>query len=263
MRTFPAGPSPLQITTELLTELGLLFNSPAGGKLPNGNLDTGWNCYAKAFVTVFLARLQGIAADYCEGRAYAVSRRPETGPDYAIEPHAWAGLREGWVIDLAGADVHDHTHYTVGHRRLPGMASPTLVSVENMPDLLRLMAARPKLATGNYVIFMEESRRPFSFFDLRTPQRRIKSLPTRQLLERFGPKSDILSKAILHLHRLRRGERPPLTARDQASAWQELAAWTVNATRELEVVWRLAWLGRASPHGPSVQVPPWTDFLVE
>jgi hypothetical protein len=252
----------VKISPPLLRDFGLLFDTPAGARLPNGHLDTGWNCHAKAYVTVYLARLQGIAADYCEGRAYAVARSGNVAPAFLIDPHGWAGVDRG-VVDLSGRELFGHRHYTVGHDKMSGMVSPRVGHVRDAADFSRLRATRARLAPGNYLFFFEHHRRAFDFYSLHHGVNQLNSKPSRQLLSGFRNGDQVLAKAILHLHRITRGERHVLHAATQLDAWTEVARMEGDAMAELEVIWQLAWRGRTVPVRAELPTagPHWTEYL--
>ncbi len=232
MRKTPAESTRFVITSAVLADLGLLFDNPAGGRLANGFIDAGHNCYAKGMVTTYLARLQGLAADLHEGRAIMVWAAGERSQATQVEPHAWAALRSGEVIDLSLGRFAGQRRFTTGHRALPGIGPMAARVTTQARDFARFFCFFPSLAPGGYLFFHSLRRRPFYFDDLRATPVPVNSAPTRAWLDHFGHAT--FAKAVLHLHQLIGGRRLPLATTDQATAWAMLAGWKIDAAGELE-----------------------------
>src|SRR5207247_4101278 len=84
--------------SEFLEELHHLFGSPPD-QLPNGKRDHGFNCYAKAFVVMYLCRLRGMAVDVCLGDLFIMQKGIPEKYAAVVEPHAWVGSPKHRVID--------------------------------------------------------------------------------------------------------------------------------------------------------------------
>jgi len=96
--------SPKQVVDEmnfLLPQMALLFNGPRGARLSNGNVDIGFNCMAKAYVTMYLARLRGLPVDHCIGEVIVVEKWPNRHFAQRINPHGWVAAPSVNVIDLS------------------------------------------------------------------------------------------------------------------------------------------------------------------
>lgn len=234
----------LSITPSLLNELSLLFESAKGGPLPYAATDAGFNCYAKSFVTCYLARLQGIAADHCEGNAFLALRRSD-GPatlTCEIEPHAWAGSQWGLVFDLSINHFLNREYLAAGTTPLAGVDSAATHITSNVHEFEQWCAAAGELAQGSHVFLHLKKWVKFRFGDLQLNARRVKSPPTQAIVARY-PGNNVLAKSILHLHWLVAGRRDPLRAADQDAAWDSLAAWSVDPLSELRAEWHAAWHG--------------------
>ncbi len=230
----------LQLTPGLFAGLRLLFEHPAGGTLPNGNVDLGYNCFAKGFVTAWLARLQGIAADHYAGRALVAWVRPQPSTGHRIDPHAWAGVWPGTVLDLSITNLDGREFYSAGHEPVPGIVPVSAHAVGNSERFEELHKSPPPLPLGAHVFYHATLFAPFDFSAARIGPERLNSPPTKEIAARY-PGNPVVAKAILHLHRVALGEHPPLTARSQEEAWEMLARWNVNVVPELDAILRQAW----------------------
>ncbi|MEO5960883.1 MAG: hypothetical protein ABIZ49_12590 [Opitutaceae bacterium] len=230
----------LRIVPSLLEEMQLLFEAPSEAPLPNGNVDAGFNCYAKAFTTVYLARLQGIAADHCAGRALLVWVQETGRLAGTIEPHAWAGVRSGGAIDLSINNFRGAKFFSVGHVPVAEALTVTTQSTFDAREFEHLKASSSALPVGAYLFYHSQARRFFNFSRLREPMFLLNSPPTLALMERHG-KNAVLAKALLHLHWLLTGQRQPMEVSDQNEAWSTLASWRIDAFKELKAEWRAAW----------------------
>lgn len=237
MRSPPVEPpSPFFITSALLAEIGLLFDNRSGGTLPNGYIDAGYNCYAKAFVTSYLARLQGLEADLHEGRGLMVLARGENSLASRVDPHAWATLRSNGVIDLSIGNFGGRRHFTCGHRPLKDAAPVRARLANSAQEFERFFCFLPSLPRGGYLFLHSRRRRPFRFADIREVMPPINSPPTRAFVDRYLG-TPVIAKAVLHLHHVIGGRRATLPVRNQDEAWARLAAWPVDALGELERTW--------------------------
>lgn len=226
----------LRITAGALEDLRLLFENTRGGILPNGKIDAGFNCYAKAFVTVYLARLQGLAADHCAGRAFLAWAQPGRTIAGIIEPHAWAGLRSGVAIDLSINRFEGANFVTTGHVPVQGEPGVSARTAANVREFAAMQAQLPHLPPGVHVCYYAQRSLRFRFDELRRAGKLINSPPTRAIAARYG-KNDVLAKAVLHLHGVALGERGRLAASSQADAWDELARWEIDAMKKLRSLW--------------------------
>lgn len=217
----------------MLQELGLLFESERGGTLPNGLSDSGFNCTAKAFATMYLARLQGIEADFCQGAAVLGIKRPGSPYTCLVEPHAWVVARTKFVIDLSINHFEGIEYATVGHRPIPGVEPVGLRVAKQEADLGPWLSELPTMAGDVQLIYLGNVSRVFRLQDIALGADVLISPPTRAILFGF-PTTDVLAKAILHLHQVLTGERLPLIGATQIEAWRALAAWNVDAMGELQ-----------------------------
>ncbi|MBI4622854.1 MAG: hypothetical protein HY736_06465 [Verrucomicrobia bacterium] len=233
----------LHISTALLDELSLLFENAKGGPLPYEATDAGFNCYAKAFVTCYLARLQGIAADHCDGRAFLVLKRPENLLTCEIEPHAWSGSRWGEAFDLSINHFVGQNYITAGHVPLAGVKPVVTHVTADARQYARWCTSGGELPDGSHLILHLMRWERFRFGDLQRGAQRVKSPPTQAIAARYK-NNNVLAKAILHLHWLVGGRCEPLRSRTQDAAWDYLAAWQVEPVRELRAAWHAAWHGR-------------------
>jgi len=217
----------------LLPQLGLLFDSRRGQKLPNGYRDSGFNCHAKAFVATYLARLRGLAVDTCHGEAVIVEKWPGRYYTYRVNPHAWAGSPLVKVIDLS---IRDFEHRKV----LPVINTtaydwnPWRVAVTaSAAEYQRFGTNCPRISDGAHLLYWIQEIRAFKFEELNLGGMAVYSDPTRAIAARY-PGNNVIAKAILHLHRVADGERLPLIAETQKPAWDELARWQIDAMSELK-----------------------------
>lgn len=222
----------LQINRRMLEELRLLFDNRRGGKLPNGLVDFGFNCYAKAFVTVFLARMQGIEAQACAGKAFLAWIRPKPSRAYLIQPHAWTRAITGAIIDLSINQVEGRDFFTSGHEVIDGLQPVNAQPVSQL-EFDRLVSSPPRLPMGSHVFYHAERLNGLSFEVLGKAAAHINSPPTREIAGRY-PRNNVIAKAVLHLHGLVAGDREPLQAFNQDDAWAQLARWDVDAMNEIE-----------------------------
>jgi hypothetical protein len=234
----------LRITPSLLEETRLLFEAPSHRPLENGNRDAGFNCFAKAFATAYLARLQGIAADHCAGRAFLGWVRESERIACTIEPHGWAGVRSGGAIDLSINNYRGAKFFSVGHVPVPEALNVTTGTTFDAREFEHLKASIASLPVGAYLFYHVQARKFFNFSRLKQPMFLLNSPPTLALMDRHG-KDTALPKALLHLHRLVTGLRKPLETANQDEAWRLLADWRIDAFRELKAEWRSAWRDRA------------------
>ena len=247
----------LHITPALLDELSLLFENAKGGPLPCEATDAGFNCYAKAFVTCYLARLQGIAAEHCDGKAFLVLEREGVSLTCEIEPHAWAGSRWGVVFDLSINHVFGRNHITAGHAQLPAVDTVVTHVTTDVRQFERWCAPVRELTDGDHLCLHLMRCEKFRFGDLQRGAQRVKSPPTQAIAARYKD-NNVLAKAILHLHWLVSGRCEPLRSRTQDAAWDYLAAWQVEPVSELKTEWHAAWHGRgwrAPGTGTSEAIP--------
>jgi hypothetical protein len=226
----------LRITAGALEDLRLLFENTRGGVLPNGKIDAGFNCYAKAFVTVYLARLQGLPADHCAGRAFLVWAQPGRTIAGIIEPHAWAGLRSGASIDLSINRFEGANFLTTGHAPLSGEPVVLVRTTSNAQEFSAMQAELSQLPLGVHLRYHVKGSVRFRFDELRRAGKTINSPPTRAIAARYG-RNDVVAKAVLHLHWVATGERDRLSAASQDDAREALARWDIDAMKTVRSLW--------------------------
>lgn len=226
----------LYINHLLLPELRLLFEAHRGNTLANGNADAGFNCYAKAFVSVYLARLQGLPASLCEGRALLAWVRPQPCMAYRIDPHAWAGLPGGRVLDLSINHFDGRKYFTTGHCAIHEAEPIAALATSEALRFDTVMNQARALPFGVHLFYHLVREYPFEFERLQIGAEAVNSPPTRALAANRGA-ANLLARAILHLHGLLTDKRAPLPTAVQAEAWEMLAAWDVDAVAELKTEW--------------------------
>jgi hypothetical protein len=222
----------LRINISVLEDLHLLFANPPGKILSNGLPDLGLNCYAKAYITTFLARLQGIELDFITGRALYVPSTTEPFP-FLIDPHAWAGTRDGLVVDLSIHQLNGWSRVAAGCYAAAGTSNPVVLFTARPDQFDELLKGCPRLPPGLHVFYHGRVLEKFSFETLHRIGQTINSPHGRRIAARH-PGNNVFAKAILHLHGLVTGTREPLAGdRTQEEAWDRLAEWDVDAVSEL------------------------------
>jgi len=222
----------LQINIGLLDDLHLLFANPPGKILANGLPDLGLNCYAKAFVTTFLARLQGIPADFVAGRVLYTPVTTQPFP-FLIDPHAWTGTRDGLVIDLSIHELNGWRRVAAGCVPMAGASSPAVRFTAKPEEFEALLASSPQLPRGLHIFYQGQALERFAFKLIHRIGETINSPHGRRIAARY-PGNNVIAKAILHLHGLIEGTRESFEGYTQENAWDRLAAWPVDAVAELE-----------------------------
>ena len=219
----------------LLPELGRLFNNRRGPELPNGHADLGFNCRAKAFVAMYLARLRGLPVDICRGELLVAEKGADRYYSYHIAPHAWVGSPTASVIDLSMRDFQDRKFLPViGGNALDQTPWHVAVTAEAM-KFQEFGRDCPRLADGAHMLYWMNEIRVFRFEELAMGGRAVTSEATREIAARY-PGNNVIAKAILHLHTVAKGTRFSLVAETQKKAWDELARWQIDAVDALKTL---------------------------
>jgi len=216
----------------VIDDLHLLFANPPGKLLANGVPDLGLNCYAKAFVTTFLARLQGIPADFVMGRVLYAPVTTQPFP-FLIDPHAWTGTRDGLVIDLSIHELNGWGRVAAGCVPVAGVSSPTVNFTVGADKFKSLLTNFPRLPLGLHIFYQGTMLERFAFKVIHRIGETINSPHGRRIAARY-PGDNVIAKAILHLHGLVEGTRDSFEGCTQENAWDRLAAWPVDAVAKLE-----------------------------
>lgn len=216
----------------LLPQMALLFDSPRGKKLPNGNVDLGFNCCAKAFVAMYLARLRGLAVDICRGETLLVEKSSGLYYSYRINPHVWVGAADVKVIDLSIRDFQKRKFLPIVAGTSYDWKQWDVTVTVDRADYQEFGTNCARLPDGAHVRYWMQEIRVFDFAELNLSDMAVASESTRRIAARY-PGNNVVAKAILHLHRLVSGTRLPLVAEIQKIAWDELARWQVDAVGEL------------------------------
>jgi len=217
----------------LLPQLGLLFDSRRGQKLADGYSDCGFNCFAKAFVAMYLARLRGLPVDLCEGEALIVEKLPGRYYTSWVRIHAWVGSPATQVIDLSIRDFKNRKFLPIVNGIVYDWNPWAVAMTRSETEFRRFRASCPGLSPGAHMLYWMKEISPFVFDRLNLGGRAVCSDATRQIAARY-PGNNVIAKAILHLHRVADGERLPLIAETQKLAWDELARWQIDAVTELK-----------------------------
>jgi hypothetical protein len=225
-------------TKPLVDELHLLFGNPPGKILSNGLPDLGLNCFAKAFVTGFLARLQGLEVDFVIGRALWLHGDGRRASPFLIDPHAWVGTRHGFVLDLSIHALNGWNYITAGCRPFDGATQPVVRITNNRKKFDLVRSGRSPWEPGLQLFYQANAHEAFGFESIHHIGRTINSPHGRQIASRY-PAQNVFAKAILHLHGLLDESRTPFGNCPQAEAWEQLANWKVDAVGALAEAFQL------------------------
>lgn len=230
--------SPKQVVDEmnfLLPQMALLFNGPRGARLTNGNVDIGFNCMAKAYVAMYLARLRGLAVDLCFGEAIAVEKWPKRHYAQRISPHGWVAAPSVNVIDLSIRDFQTRRFLPIVKGTAYDWNPWSVMTTSAAADVEQFLASRQQLPDGAFLLYWLKEVRPFNFDGLALGGMDVDSKWTHQTSLRYRG-NNVVAKAILHLHQVVKGVRLPLVAGTQKKAWDELARWNIDAVGELRTL---------------------------
>src|SRR5437879_5572884 len=172
-------------TPEFLHELHHLFSSPPG-KTEDGKADWGFNCYAKAFVVMYLCRLRGMQVDVCLGELFIMQKAVPEKYAIFINPHAWVGSPKERVIDLSLADVGGNSFLPVFHDRVGvsnGWIVGTTLKKDNYEKVTRDFRDLPN---DSYMLYFLKQNRLFVFDDICNGVDATNSPPTKKLGKIYG-----------------------------------------------------------------------------
>lgn len=217
---------------EFLKEIRHLFGSATQAN-DVGKLDAGFNCFAVAFVTMFLCRLRELAVDICYG---SLLLGEKTGPSKhltVIDPHVWVGSPKHRIIDLSIADYEGHEFLAVLHDRVISPNRWLVRTTLKDSEFARVRDEFLRLPEDRYMLYHIKKQRMFVFSDVKLGAKTMCSPPTNALLNDYAD-LDLLAKSILHLHLFLQKQRGSLTGYSQTEAWEKLHKWKIVAHERLE-----------------------------
>jgi len=217
-----------------LKELHLLFGGTKG-RVDNGIPDGGWNCFAKAFVTMYLCRFRGMEVDVCDGKLLIGQKNVSSPHLTTIEPHAWVGSPQIGVIDLSIHDFEGRNFLPIFQDNAIDISDWVVGTTLKESEFLRISDEFCNLRKDSYMLYFLERNRLFEFEDLFSGSRAVNSPVTTKLLEKFNDDS-LLAKGILHLYKFLEGKQNAIALVNRIEAWESLNKWDVDAFSELSLL---------------------------